>query len=133
MTQRRMESVAGWLAVGLWFVSVCVFVVGIAMSQHMPDRRVVRVAATTKTARVHGKLVTRDVPAVTDLNPKYVEYQLTVGFIMLGSGAAFVVSCIPAVVWWWRRRHRIRAETMAEAFARYPDASRLRDSGAIGI
>jgi hypothetical protein len=133
MTQRRIESIAGWVAVGLWFVSVCVFVVGIAMSQHMPDRTVVRVAATTKTARLHGKLVTRDVPAVVGPNPRYVDYQLTVGFIMLGSGGLFVISCIPAVVWWWRRRHRIRAETLAEALARYPDASRLRDSGALRI
>jgi hypothetical protein len=133
MTQRRMESVAGWLALGLWFASMCMLVVVAAMAQHMPERTIVTAPATTKSVRVHGKQVTRDVPAVTAPNPRYVDYQLSLGFLALGVPVAMFVSFIPTAVWWWRRRIRIRAETLAEAFARYPDASRLRDSGAIGI
>lgn len=127
MTQRKMERISGWIAVGCWVLFSAIF--GTTMYVAMSGARTPAEPVTsapigkaqpgkrTSTPAQHAQVAKR-VPTDRELASQILMFPLAIAF----GGAC------GATGWWrWRRRQRVRSEIRAEAYEHVRRTSRARD------
>lgn len=133
MTQRKIERISGWIALGCWAVFVLLAGILLQVAMSAPRSTVAATAGTPGAQRQPGKHLASQ--ATTTPVAKHVpsDQEIVMQVLVFPLAIAFVVAC-GATSWWkWRRRQRVRYEIRAEASDGRRRASRLGNGRAAGV